>query len=190
MRHSPCSRNAGNFWAAGLGILGLVVTTAIIVILFWNQTTTMVNTETGTIRAQDEAKRMIGNINMRNAGVDQTIRSEMSPSPSPSAGSGQGPSAAPASPSPSPVAGVGRTPATAPAASPSPMAAASPAPGQTPGGSAGGSPIGPISPVTPVAPIQEGPGPNLQPVKRSAGGINDAVSDRNKELEKMLEEGK
>ena len=54
----------------------------------------------------------------------------------------------------------------------------------------GGQIIGPISPVSPVAPIQEGSGPNLRPVKKSAGGVNDAVNERNKELEKMLEENK
>jgi hypothetical protein len=188
MRHSPYRKNTGSAWAAGFGILGLVVTTAVIVYLFWKDTSAVVGTGpgSGTMGAQDQAKKIVGQINMRNAGIDQTIQKEMSPSPS----------AAPMRPSPSPVAGPGQTPTTSPAASPSPVASAAPAaPGQAPGGSSGGSPsggsiIGPISPVSPVAPIQEGSGPNLRPVKKSAGGVNDAVNDRNKELEKMLEDNK
>jgi hypothetical protein len=177
MLHTVRAKRTGGAWVsalAGLGFLGLLVTIAIMVYMFSKETDAVFTPGTGTIPAKEQAKKLMDNINVRNADVDRRIAQEAS----------QGAVATPVA-----------APATRPAATP--VAAATPAPagGPAAGGAAaagapsGGQVIGPISPVSPMAPIQEGSGPNLKPVKNSANGVNDAVNDRNKELERAIENG-
>ena len=165
MRKSPYRKNAGGMWAAGLGLLGLLVTITIMVILFSQETSALFKPGTGTIRAKEQAEKLMGTINERNAGVDQTIAQQAGTAPAPS-------------PSPSPAVTPSPSPAASAAPSPSPVAAP-----RSGGGPTGGEVLGPPSPISPIAPIQEGPGPNLRGATRPAGGLNDLMKERNKELE-------
>jgi len=153
-------RNTGSGWAAGLGILGLLITTGLIIWMFSAQAETMIDSRTGTIKAQDQAKQLInGAINQHNTNVNDAIAQQEKPTPAPT---------------PAPAAQTQPAPAV-----PAPTAG---------GGPSGGELIGPISPVTPVAPIQEGSGPNLKSVRGHTDGVNNAMDERNKELEKAMEE--
>jgi hypothetical protein len=42
--------------------------------------------------------------------------------------------------------------------------------------------------VSPIAPIQEGSGPNLKSTRGHVDGVNNAMDERNRELEKAMDE--
>lgn len=147
----------GGAWGAGLGVLGLLVTTAIILVLFKSELDPM-TTPGGTFRALDEANKLVQGVNQRSANLTRTIEQQGSPTSSPA-------------PMPAPAGG--------------PPSSGGPAPsGGTP---SGGETIGPITPVTPIAPIQEGPGANYRSTTNPVNNMNDGMQKRNEELEKALQ---
>lgn len=156
----------GGAWAAGLGLLGLVVTVGIIIWLFTIETKTLLpGGNTNAPSVMEHAKKQIGSFNQNTTQRSEVINNQATPPPQP------------------------ETPTPAPAPAPTPTPTPTPAPAPAPASPSAGTPIGPITPVTPVAPMTDTPGPNLRPATRPISGVNDAVQQRNEELEKALKGG-
>ena len=81
MLHTVRAKRTGGAWVsalAGLGFLGLLVTIAIMVYMFSKETDAVFTPGTGTIPAKEQAKKLMENINVRNADVDRRIAQEAS----------------------------------------------------------------------------------------------------------------
>jgi hypothetical protein len=172
MRRTANRKNAGGAWVAGLGVLGLLVTVAIILYMtsLWSESLPSSSSSggrSGPGPILQSVKKQVAGFNERNVNLVPSAVEEAnriaSPAPAPA-------------PVPAPVAQTQPAPAAPAPATPSPAA----------GTPSGGTPIGPISPVITVTPIQEGAGARLRPASRPVENVNKAVDERNKELEKAL----
>ena len=179
-------------WMTGVGLLGLVVVVAIMLYIFKMQAETYTTVDK---KAREDVRALQEDINQRaeqarqqmeQRSADLTRQAEPPPAPAPAPTPAPAPVAVPApAPTPAPV------PAPAPSTQPVPPPTTQPATGQAVAAPvAPGTPLGPVTPVTPVAPMVDpagGAGYNPAKVRRPTTRAIDALNQRNKDLEDMIE---
>jgi len=150
-------------WGTGLSLLGLLITAAIVIYLMQVWSTSLPTGPGGSSGPPREliehVEEMTESLNDRSRDMEQAAEGEAEQEPTPAA----------VEPQPSPQ------PESEPTTQPEPETFPSepPAPDETPAA------------VAPTTPAQQ---PNVRKAKEPAAGALDALNDRNKELEDMLDE--